>query len=142
MANTTESLTNVTLLSKEQYDGISDPSKNELWAVETPVVVENYQNGTSWYRVYSDGWVEQGGVATGAYSDNYHRKITFLKEMIDTNYNVCLTGCANDQNNFHLDTFVLCTYLDDGKTTTQMVVAQSENNPDKSCIWSVKGYIR
>lgn len=26
-----------------------------------PHIVETYQNGTSWYRVYSDGWCEQGG---------------------------------------------------------------------------------
>lgn len=25
------------------------------------VVVQNYINGTSWYRVWSDGWIEQGG---------------------------------------------------------------------------------
>ena len=25
------------------------------------VVVTNYVNGTSWYRVWSDGWIEQGG---------------------------------------------------------------------------------
>src|SRR5574344_1813676 len=27
-------------------------------------VTENYVNGTSWYRVYSDGWIEQGGRIT------------------------------------------------------------------------------
>ena len=25
------------------------------------VIVQNYVNGTSWYRVWSDGWIEQGG---------------------------------------------------------------------------------
>lgn len=54
-------LTNVNLISREKYNELPDPSKNELWAVETPVVVETYQNGTSWYRIWSDGWVEQGG---------------------------------------------------------------------------------
>lgn len=30
-------------------------------------ITETYENGTSWYRVYSDGWVEQGGiVVTGS----------------------------------------------------------------------------
>lgn len=28
---------------------------------EVPCIVETYVNGTSWYRVYSDGWCEQGG---------------------------------------------------------------------------------
>lgn len=29
-------------------------------------VVESYQNGTSWYRVYKSGWCEQGGVVSVA----------------------------------------------------------------------------
>lgn len=27
------------------------------------VIVENYVNGYSWYRIWSDGWIEQGGQA-------------------------------------------------------------------------------
>ncbi len=26
-----------------------------------PYVVETYHNGRSWYRIWSDGWIEQGG---------------------------------------------------------------------------------
>lgn len=43
------------------------------------VIVANYKSGTSWYRVWSDGWIEQGG-RTNATS------ITFLKAFSDTNY--------------------------------------------------------
>ena len=28
------------------------------------VLIDSYVNGTSWYRVYSDGWCEQGGLST------------------------------------------------------------------------------
>lgn len=28
-------------------------------------LVESYQNGADWYRVYSDGWCEQGGWGVG-----------------------------------------------------------------------------
>ena len=46
-------------------------------------VVETYRNGTNWYRVWSDGWVEQGGlVVDGATS------LTFLKPFVDANYTV------------------------------------------------------
>lgn len=49
------------------------------------VVVETYVNGSSWYRVYDDGWVEQGGqnntVGTGTVVT-----ITLLKEFQDTSY--------------------------------------------------------
>lgn len=47
-----------------------------------PHITDTYVNGTSWYRVYSDGWCEQGGLlSTGDL-------ITFLKEFIDTNYTI------------------------------------------------------
>lgn len=39
------------------------------------VIIENYVNGTSWYRIYSDGWCEQGGNLTV----NQKATIKFLK---------------------------------------------------------------
>lgn len=38
-------------------------------------VVESYRNGTEWYRVWSDGWLEQGGMAENAVKIT----VTFLK---------------------------------------------------------------
>lgn len=48
-------------------------------------VVESYRNGTEWYRVWSDGWVEQGGYLTEALMPLTFT-ITFLKAFADTNY--------------------------------------------------------
>ena len=57
---------------------------------QAQVVVESYSNGTSWYRVWSDGWCEQGGVTpTGS---NGYDTITLLKPYRDTNYSVIMTG--------------------------------------------------
>lgn len=54
--------------------------------VRPAVVVETYQNGASWYRVWSDGWVEQGGrVQINASSNSL---ITLLKSFKDTNYHI------------------------------------------------------
>ena len=47
-------------------------------------VVESYRNGTEWYRVWSDGWVEQGGSAT--YEGKSGTTITFTHPFTDTNY--------------------------------------------------------
>lgn len=58
-----------------------------------PHIVETYVNGTSWYRVYSDGWCEQG--ANNKTSDtNGGYTVTFLKPFKNTNYNV--TGMTVD----------------------------------------------
>ena len=57
-------------------------------------VVQNYKNGGSWYRIYSDGWVEQGGWNNT--STNFD--VTFLIEMADTNYTRWVTGSCNDDS--------------------------------------------
>lgn len=46
-------------------------------------VVESYQNGTSWYRVYKSGWCEQGGSEEFT---NYSTTVSLLKTYADTNY--------------------------------------------------------
>ena len=48
------------------------------------VVVENYINGASWYRIYSDGWCEQGGkiISTGA----IEYPVSLLKAYVNNNY--------------------------------------------------------
>lgn len=47
-------------------------------------VVETYVNGTSWYRVYSDGWCEQGGYQTSGTESLI--TVTMLQTYTDTNY--------------------------------------------------------
>ena len=50
-------------------------------------LVETYVNGTSWYRVYSDGWCEQGGETSTVGTQT----IMLLKKMKNTNYDVVKT---------------------------------------------------
>ena len=53
------------------------------------VVVQNYRSGTSWYRVWSDGWIEQGGY-TPRTSDAFI-SVNFAKPFSQDNPNVQLT---------------------------------------------------
>ena len=55
-------------------------------------VVESYRNGTSWYRVYKSGWVEQGGRVSS--SSEQTIKVTLLKPMIDNKYCVQRTNAS------------------------------------------------
>ncbi len=56
------------------------------------VVIQNYVNGTNWYRVWSDGWIEQGGRAYVYFSASNANEgenvttISFLKPFTNTNY--------------------------------------------------------
>lgn len=47
-------------------------------------------NNYTWYRKYSSGWVEQGGI-TGSSAGDAAKNITFPIEMADTNYTVQVT---------------------------------------------------
>lgn len=59
-------------------------------------IVETYNDGNNWYRVYSDGWCEQGGLSKGG--GGSFVTTTFLKPFVDTSYNI-VTALLNDENN-------------------------------------------
>ena len=61
------------------------------------VVETTYKSGTSWYRVWSDGFVEQGGLSTGVNSKN----ITFLKPFSNANY-VLIASIINESHYSYL----------------------------------------
>lgn len=66
------------------YTGLNTKvDKADLSTVQC--VVDTYVSGSSWYRVWSDGWVEQGGFATRSAAT---QTVTFPKAFVDTNYNV------------------------------------------------------
>lgn len=58
------------------------------------VITQNYVSGTSWYRVWSDGWIEQGGT-TGAISRG--TKTTYLKSFTNTNYSLTTSLIGSTQ---------------------------------------------
>lgn len=54
-------------------------------------VVESYHNGSEWYRIYSDGWCEQGFYDT-THADHV---VTLLTPMADANYIVSIGQSGN-----------------------------------------------
>lgn len=67
------------------------------------VVVENYRNGTEWYRKWSDGWIEQGGYGSMTVAVN------FLKAFTDTNYTI-LTQMLHSTVNTYYNQIVYDNY--------------------------------
>lgn len=62
-------------------------------ATKPAVVVQSYNSGASWYRVWSDGWVEQGGVPNISITEDYQDiTITLQKPMKNLNYHVSVTS--------------------------------------------------
>lgn len=130
-------LTNINLISRKKYNELPDPSKNELWAVETPVVVETYKNGKDWYRIYSDGWIEQGGFVNNTTA---LKTVTLLKPFLDTNYTVLVTSyhTTGDQTLYH-------HHVDSFTTTNFKAAAYGErggatNTNGSPLIWYACGY--
>jgi hypothetical protein len=58
-------------------------------------IVETYHNGTSWYRVWSDGWCEQGGYASGTGGENSNYVVNLLKSYNNDQYSPYITFTRN-----------------------------------------------
>ena len=100
-----------------------------------PHIVETYVSGTSWYRVYSDKWCEQGGITNVSVGG---QTVNLLKEMADTNYAVSVTLSYNGSTSStggnepaHSVAYI---------STTQIRISQ-ESAAAKKSYWRVSGYI-
>ena len=54
------------------------------------MVVDAYKSGTSWYRIWSDGWIEQGGRVS--ISQDTQTTVTLLKPFLNTDYMVLISA--------------------------------------------------
>lgn len=97
------------------------------------VVVENYVNGTSWYRVWSDGWCEQGGVSPSA-GDSSSNTINLLKSYKDTNYSIFFAQNAGVEGSYTNG----CTAKN--KTVSSFILVYRTGGT-ASFYWQACGYI-
>jgi hypothetical protein len=93
-------------------------------------ITETYQNGTSWYRIWSDGWCEQGGFG------NNVNTITLLKSFINTNYTIQVSKYMESTTD---NSVVNIT----GKTTSQFTISRGWLNGAGTAqvYWQACGYI-
>ena len=77
----------------------ASPTAGKVYFLESstaaPVVVETYSNGAFWYRLWSDGWCEQGGET--AIPSN-QTKVYLNTPFLNTNYTLALGGNDPDDN--------------------------------------------
>lgn len=105
-------------------------------------IVETYQNGDNWYRIYSDGWCEQGGLnLTSQSSGNnsgYYISIPLLVEMADSNYTGFLQAVFGGGSGWN------GPYRDESRSTTSTAVFSGwvTSSCTVACkSWMVCGYI-
>ena len=92
----------------------------------------------SWYRVWSDGWCEQGGRGSRAFAHNAEFTITFLKAFSNANNYLVFHGGSSAKSNASLVGFELIT-----RTTTSYTAkynAQTGGNYTLEYDWYVCGY--
>lgn len=105
-------------------------------SVTPAVVVENYVNGANWYRIWSDGWCEQGGFVASTGTDYQEQTVNFLKPMANVDYNVQITMYSNYSN-----TAVVKGYSYYEPTTINMKVYPQKISLTKGLSWQISGKI-
>ena len=125
-----ENLINVNVMKREQYNTVQEPSLNELWVVKMETFHDDAGN---WYRIYPDGWIEQGGrinttnITSGT--------LTFLKPMKDTTYSINSSECATSSSDTE---GVGAVTFWSNMTNTTVRYSCAKN---RIICWEVKGYM-
>ena len=121
-------LKNVNMLNRTQYNNIAAPTNDELWAVESDTYSDEFGN---WYRVYPDGWCEQGGELGDSYTAYTTKVLSFLKPFANTSYFVTVQPSNTDD--LRLPTITV-------KTNTAVTFINTYNK-DALGGWFACGYI-
>lgn len=91
----------------------------------------------SWYRVWSDGWCEQGGRS----SDNVaSTTISFLLEFNDTNYTITTSDTRAATTNSHTGGASYGAYI--GSYTTKSFYLSLGKGDQKYAEWRACGYVK
>ena len=109
----------------------TDPTTYFKVPKKTPRILVRCQKPTvdndyTWYNVYADGWVEQGGTVNGGTSQT----ATFPVEMADTKYTIAYGNRSGTYEQVRTAT----------RTTTSITIKNANNAGTVSTDWQVSGY--
>ena len=94
-------------------------------------VIDTYVSGTSWYRIYSDGWCEMGGIFTTSSTVNSFDTVYFLKTFNDTNYFIVGSYISSSASEY--------AFSITDKTDASAKI--SHNNASRNMQWFACGYL-
>ena len=118
---------------------ISSTGNYTCTSYKPAVVIYNYVNGKSWYRLYSDGYCEQGG-ETEVFQSNTQKTISLLKQLIADNYQVNLIQIMSTDSPT-CSTVNFITQRNSDSFTINYTTWGSEY-PQIKYLWEAKGYIQ
>lgn len=99
------------------------------WKDKHVVCVESWTDGTSWYRKYIDGWIEQGGRLS-----YYTGTITFPVSFSNTVYTFLSMPLGRVSNNYYV------TETSSVTTTSITVTWDGEASKPNGVMWYACGY--
>lgn len=106
--------------------------ENEISLVSgVGVILASYTSGTSWYKKYSNGWVEQGGTFTSL----YNQAVTLIVPMKDTNYTILTSKTSWGSSVIIVDTVTTTSFKVYGRGQ-----GGSEFSENVSGYWYVAGW--
>ena len=104
-------------------------------------IIHTYINGTSGYRIWSDGYCEQWGVASG--NSTYGTKtVSLMKTFSDTNYNISISGAGSSSNFTSTSNLPVRTYCNGVLFVSGSKTVNSFGCGTYSSVyWKVSGYL-
>ena len=124
-----DTLQNATLINvariEEKLTDLSSASRGYL--------VESYHKGTEWYRIYSDGWIEQGGVVLITQNN---QTINLIRQMSNTDYTLSFAWSEIDDNS----SVISAAYIK--RTSSSFNVVSGYNGMFYNILvnWTARGY--
>jgi hypothetical protein len=116
---------------------LSTKADIDLSNVTAPHIVQTYHNGTEWYRIWSDGWCEQGGQINRGDPNWVVNQIvvTFAKPFANTNYFVTATSKETSY------TYPVLAVTDYSSSSCKFAAAEGTTGQAPTFCWEAKGYI-
>lgn len=121
-----ESVLQYSICRNYVYDSTNNTVRLPKLASVERYLIKSYSSGKDWYRIYSDGWCEQGGQTSAGTSIT----VSLFKSYLNTDYSVeltCVNKAQGDQN-----------WTCSSKSVNQFVYSNSESF---AVDWQTSGYI-
>ena len=96
-------------------------------------IVETSYTASSWYRIWSDGWVEQGGfiVTTSASSQVITLPVEMASDLFNIDFHIVKGGSSNNTTNN--------VRIDSRKTTSTTITLYIQPSDETYTSWTVQG---
>ncbi len=129
---TTSNLEQKANLALENSTPAIDFAKDKLAPAGIHTVIKTYQNGNSWYRVYSDGWCEQGGLSPD--TDSSSHPVDLIIPYANANYSVVVTSSSDRQTQGSYGFY-------HSRSTTRFYVVSKIGYADRGAMWVTYGQV-